>query len=179
MALTAGNVRVAGTGNVFKAPAGTALATDHTTALNAAFKDLGYYTEDGFKMNISKSSTDIKAHNGDVVRTVTNEHKVTFDLTMMEWNLEAAKAEFGSTNVVVATGTTIKVNSTAGDRGPFVLEAVDGATKMRIVIPDGQIVTDSQEVTFNNTSSINFPLSIVAYPDGTGNKAYIYTTALT
>jgi hypothetical protein len=34
-------------------------------------------------------------------------------------------------------------------------------------------------VTFNNTSSINFPLSIVAYPDGTGNKAYIYTTALT
>lgn len=179
MALTAGNVRVAGTGNVFKAPSGTALVTDHTTALNAAFKDLGYYTEDGFKMNVSKSSTDIKAHNGDVVLTVPNEHKVTFDLTMMEWNLEAAKAAFGSSNVTVATGTTINVNSSAGDRGPFVLEAADGATKMRIVIPDGQIVTDSQEVTFNNTSSINFPLSIVAYPDGTGNKAYIYTTALT
>lgn len=179
MALTAGNVRVAGTGHIYKAPTGTTLPTDHTTALNAAFKELGYYTEDGFKLGKSKSSTDIKGHNGDVIRTVVTESKTTMDFTLKEWNLEAAKAMFGSANVTVATGTTIKVNSAAGDRCCWVLEAVDGATVTRTVLPDAQVVTDSQELAFSNSQSADFPVSLVCYPDGTGNSGYIYTTAIT
>lgn len=183
MALTAGNVRVAGTGAIFKAPAGTAIPTDHTTALNAAFKELGYYTEDGFTLSADRSTSDIKGHNGDVVRTVTTEHKVTVEFTLMEWNLEAAKAMFGSSQVTVATGTTIQVTSAAGDRGRLVLEAVDsgasGTPKIRVVLPDAQILTDTQEITFSNSESINFPIQVQAYPDGSGVKAYLYTTAIT
>lgn len=179
MALTAANVRVAGTGKISKAPSGTTLPTDHTTALNAAFKDLGYYTPDGFTLSVAKSSTDIPGHNGDTVRTIVTTHKASVKFSLMEWNLEAAKAMFGSANVTVSTGTTIKVKASQGDRGPLVLEAIDDTTTIRIVIPDGQIVTDSQELKFANSDSINFPIEVVCYPDGTGVKAYIYSPALT
>ena len=48
-------------GAVYSAPLGTTLPTDATTALNVAFKALGYISEDGLKNKNSPSSENVKA----------------------------------------------------------------------------------------------------------------------
>ena len=66
--VTAGKPKVGGA--VFRAVAGTAAPTDATTALAAAFKDLGYCSEDGLVNTNTPSSTKIKAWGGDEVLVI-------------------------------------------------------------------------------------------------------------
>lgn len=65
-------------GAVYSAPLGTTLPTDATTALNAAFKGLGYISEDGLSNSNSPSSEGIKAWGGDTVAVIQTERKILF-----------------------------------------------------------------------------------------------------
>ena len=70
MALDAANVRIARTGAVYVAPVGTALPTTTAAALNAAFEDCGYVSEDGVTFTPSETVTKIRAwQNNAVVAT--------------------------------------------------------------------------------------------------------------
>lgn len=59
MPIDAGEVQLAPYGNVYTAPIGTALPTNATGALNAAFKSLGYIDEDGVQITPEVDLTDI------------------------------------------------------------------------------------------------------------------------
>ena len=103
--VTAGKPKVGGA--VFRAVAGTAAPTDATTALAAAFKDLGYCSEDGLVNSNSPSTTKIKAWGGDEVLVITEEKEDTFKLTLIEHtNLEVLKAVYRSDNVTGSYLTT-------------------------------------------------------------------------
>ena len=60
--VTAGKPKVGGA--VFRAVAGTAAPTDATTALAAAFKDLGYCSEDG----LVNTNTQQRSKHGEEMR---------------------------------------------------------------------------------------------------------------
>ena len=62
--VTAAKPRVAGV--VYRAPKGTTLPTDATTALADTFKSLGYLSEDGFTNNYEISSEDIREMGGNL-----------------------------------------------------------------------------------------------------------------
>ena len=66
------------TGAIYRAPLKTALPADATTALNVAFKELGYVGEDGVTNNNSADSDNIKSWGGAVVATTQKEKKDTF-----------------------------------------------------------------------------------------------------
>jgi hypothetical protein len=175
---TAENVRVAVTGTINYGPAGTALPEDAVTALDAAFDEVGYAGEDGIVQTINEDRTDIKAwQNGDVVRKVRTSHDVTYSFTMLETNLTSLEIYYGDGSVsgTLADGV-VEVRGDAGTRGEWVLHVIDGDNLIRIVLPDGE-VTERGDVNFVNAEAIAYPVTVTAYPDVDGVKAYLYLAA--
>ena len=60
-------------GAVYRAPAGTTAPTDASTELAAAFKELGFVSDDGVSNSNSGDSTDVYAWGGTPVLTTQSE----------------------------------------------------------------------------------------------------------
>jgi hypothetical protein len=171
MATTAGNVLVGVTGGAYLAATGTTLPTDSQTALNAAFEEVGYISEDGVSQSISEDITDLKAwQNGDVVRKIQTSHDLTYQLTMIETSDVTLEAYYGN----YAAGA-VEINGDQLPHKSWVLEVVDGDDDLRVVIPDGQI-TERGDIVYQNGDAVGYQITITCFPDDDGNKAYIYVS---
>lgn len=168
------------TGGALRAPLGTALPTDVVTALPVAFKALGYISSDGVVESTSTDSNDIVAWGGDTVRTVQTSHAVTYAFTMIETNSESVAVYYGDDNVTstpatASTGNLLEVHVTSQELAHYVwdFELLDGTRTGRIVLPDGQ-VTERGDVSYIDDDAVSYPVTVSAYPDADGVKAYIY-----
>ena len=180
MSNTAANVtqgKPAVTGGIWRAPIGTAAPTDATTALNAAFKCLGYISEDGVTNSNSPESDNIKAWGGDTVLTVQTSKEDTFGFTLIEAsNLDVLKAVHGAENVTgaLATGVTVEANADEPEDAVWVIEMIlRGGVLKRIVIPDGKI-SEVGEVTYKDDEPVGYEVTVTAMPDASGNTHYEY-----
>ena len=109
--VSAGKPKVSGA--VYRAALGSTLPTDATTSLDAAFKELGYVSEDGVSNNNSPSSDNIKAWGGATVLVLQNEKTDEWTLTLIEaLNENVLKTIYGDSKVTVS-GTAITVQATA------------------------------------------------------------------
>lgn len=168
------------TGAVYVAPAGTALPTTAWENLNAAFKGLGYVSEDGLVNGIETDVEDINAWGGDLVLTGQTTFKEMFTVNLIETNAEALKVYYGSDNVVEEGNGSITVTQTNEmlPRVSVVFELVmTGGRIKRIVVPYAQIADRSGEITYVDGEAIAYPAVFVAYPDENGDthKEYIAT----
>ena len=157
-------------GAVFWAPAGTTLPTDAKTALDSAYVDLGYISEDGVTNSVERETEEIKAWGGDVVLKPQTSKTDSFTMTFIEsLRMDVLKVTHGSDNVT-RTGddehgyiTTVRENSQELDHGIFIVDVVMGEAIKRIVIPDGQI-TEIGEVTYQDNSAVAYESTITAFP---------------
>lgn len=170
MANTAANVLVGVTGAVYHgATAATGVPTSATGTIGTLIKPVGYISDAGVTQSISTSTTKIKAwQNSDVVRTIQTEHDVTYKFKMLEHNAETALMFYGNGTAASATLT----GATLGHE-LYIFDINDGSATMRLVVPDGQI-TERGDVTFVNSETVAYEVTVTAYPDTSGNKAYIY-----
>jgi len=161
---------VAATGRILHAPVATAKPTDATTSLNAAFKEVGYIGEAGVTEAEGQSENKIKAwQDSAVVRKVRTEHDLTYKFDLLEaGNDEVIKLVHGSGTFASHTITGAALTNEA-----LVIEAVDGASIVRIVIPNGQ-VTEVGERKYVAGEAVVYPVTVTAYPDTSGVKAYKY-----
>lgn len=164
-------------GSVFRAPAGTTLPTDATTALAAAFEELGYISDDGVTFSTERESEDIKAWGGDTVLTPQTGFTDSMSLTFIEaLRPLVQKTIRGDDNVTgdLANGMTVKVNSTEDTEHVYVIEQVlSNNTLFRTVVPSGK-VTELGEVTYADGEAVGYEATISCVPDESGNTHYEY-----
>ena len=171
MANTQANVgtgKPAITGAIYRAPLGTTLPTSATASLNAAFKCLGYVSEDGLTNSNTASTEQIKAWGGDIVAQPQTEKPDTFAATFIEaLNEDVLKTVYGDDNVegAIATGLTVHANSKELPVSCYVCDTIIGSYIKRIVIARGQ-VTEVGDIEYKDDSVIGYPLTMTAFPGG-------------
>lgn len=173
--VSAGQPKVAGA--VFRAPTGTTLPTDASTALNSAFVDLGYVSEDGVTNNNSAESDNVKAWGGDTVLVLQTEKPDEWTLTLIEaMNQNVLKTVYGDANVTVGTGGLITVQAKAdqlADNSYVIDMKLKGGAMKRVVIPNGSL-SALGEVVYKDDEPIGYEITLQALPDANGVTHYEY-----
>lgn len=177
--VTAGKPKVGG--HIWRAPKGTALPTDAVATLNAAFKDMGYASEDGLTNSNSPESTVINAWGGTPVLTIQESKEDTFGLTFISAeNLEVQKMVHGDDNVTgtdFSTGVSVSANAKELEEHAYVIDMIArGNIAHRIVIPQAK-PTEIGEIVYSDTEALGYEVTLGCTADENGNTHYEYWKA--
>lgn len=171
-------------GYIWVAPLGTALPTDATTGLDAAFVGLGYLSEDGLTEPAAfEPGDDIVAAGGDTVAQADPTFSKTWTGTCIEaLNEDLLKVAYGSANVTVkpagSTDGSITVKEQAGELEHHVIvidEMLKGGRKRRNVMADATFLITG-DISHVHTALVNFEFTINAYPTATAPAQTQYIT---
>ena len=173
--VSAGKPKV--TGGIYRAPLGTALPTDASTALSGTYESLGYIATDGVTHAFEFESGDYRAWGGDIVLSYLTSKTNRFSFGLIEvLNKTTYETIYGPNAVsgTLSTGITVAADGSDPSEYVYVIELAmrDGAMK-RIVIPDGKI-TSVGDVVYQDSDAISYPVTITAQVDTSGKSHYEY-----
>ena len=157
-------------GGVLWAPKGTTRPQSAAEALDAAYKSLGYISEDGASENSERSNEDIRAWGGRLVRRVQTEYGTELSFTLIESrNADTLKFVFGPENVIETDGNIrTKRNEKVLPHGQLVIDMLDGENARRLEGGDVQ-VTEVGEISYVDGDAISYEVTCACYPDENGD----------
>lgn len=172
------------TGVVYIAPTGTALPKDATTALAAAYKCVGYISEDGITNATDTDTTEVVDMGGVKVINEISSYGETFQFAMLETNENSLALRYGTDNVTNTSGAlTVTHAMPEGEHFVVVIEIkLTGDKVKRIVIADAT-VSEFGDTTYSSGDAIMYDVTLAANPstllDGGTAREYIATTTTT
>lgn len=154
---------VAGSGSIYVAPYGTTLPTQYNTALNAAFTELGYTTDDGLTWGSAPTVEKFTAwQSRQPVRIALTALEQRLTCTLQQWNERTIITAFGGGDFLQMASGSFKYvpvdDDEQLDEVSVVADWQDGDEDYRIVIPRA-VVTESVEVNLNRTSLAVLPVT--------------------
>jgi hypothetical protein len=165
------------TGGVLAAPLGTAAPTDSTTALNVAYKALGYLTDSGVVKSEKRNTGVVTAWGGDSIALTSKGFDVTVKLGLAEFiNADAQTIVYGASHVTTTAATSTKGNllvvkgtSDLSPHSAMVVEIFnDGGKRLRLYFPD-VVVMDIGDTSYTDDKVSALDLTLQAFPDANGN----------
>lgn len=180
MTLVSGQVRVAGTGELFLAAVGTALPTSASATLNVAFKGYGYTTEDGVVLSKSVEREGIPAWQSTTpVRYLITGQELTIGCTFLQSDENILKLWLNSGDFATDGGTPagykadVPVDPT-GQQFALVMEWKDGTITSRLAVPKVEI-TETGDVTLARQAT-SFPVTFGAIAPDSGTVLATWLT---
>jgi hypothetical protein len=141
--LQSGQIRVAGQGAIWRAPLGTVLPTDSTTALDAAFVNLGY-AKSGFVFTPSlKTSPVMGWQSTNILRLITTEKTTKLGFELLQSNADTLALAWDGT-IVPGTGNAFSIDipdDASVNEAAYVVDMVDGSVSYRFVIERAALLT--------------------------------------
>lgn len=173
MPQNASAIPIAGNGRVHIAPVGTTLPSDHSTALNVAFVELGIITEDGATLRDEKTREPIGGWQSLYpYKYVTTDSSASIAFTLRQWDKATVPLAFGGGAITSVTGPpahflyTPPAPSALYERACVVEWDVD-TYKFRLIIPK-VMPTEALETNLTRNDAANLPITLsVLGTDGT------------
>lgn len=166
------------TGSVHVAPAGTALPVDEVVALNAAFIEVGFVSEDGATLNDSKEINEHPAWQSTTfIRRNVASRATTVAFSMLQWNDETVPFALGGGVVTEPTAGHYKYEPPTAeeiDTRALVLQWSDKGYEYRLVIAEG-MVTEDVESQLNREALAGLPITFAAQDNGTDPVWFLLT----
>lgn len=160
-------------GYFFRAPLGSNKPTDLTTPLDAAFKVVGFVSEDGFAFSTEADREDIKDMNGETIHSAKSSHSETFTATLGEVKKGVLAIMYGEKNVEDTAGKlTAHIKGDDTERAIYVFEGVlKNGRKWRRLIHDAQ-ATELGDLTVKAGELFGREATFTAFKDATTGDYY-------
>lgn len=159
----ASEIRVAGTGSIYVAPAHTAAPTDFTEDWAAPWLNLGYTPADGVKF-VRKDKLDPVDTWQTVaaIRYVFSDRDLSVKFALLQVNADTLPFFFGSAAAAAGTTTFNIAAAPRVDERALGIEFSDGPNiTHRFFIPRG-VVTETEETAVTRTSAIKLGVTFTA-----------------
>jgi hypothetical protein len=179
MTANASQVVVGSGGKVYVAPVGTAEPNTATEALNAAYLDLGYISEDGVSASFGVSVEDINAFQSLLpIRRVVTGRTADVSFTCRQWNADTFSLALGGGSFDVSGGSTYlfypPANGDALAENAVIIEWNDGSKNYRLVIRRA-VVTDAVETQIVRNAAADLPVTLSVLGSEATDAWYLIT----
>ncbi len=164
---SAANVRLIKDFAVFLLPDAKNLPTGTTWTPPDGVTPVGWATDKGLTLTLKAgSTTDIKGHNGTVVKSLTAPGNFTLKIPAMESRKSVAAAYFG----VSADRGVIKSNGESGGTYQAVVAGIDTDGKPVVIVLRDATVTDRDDITLAGGSAIEMGITLTAHTPSDGDS---------
>ena len=176
--VTAGKPKT--TGAVFRAPIGTTIPTNATSALDAAFVCLGFCSDDGVTNSGEMESENIKAWGGQNVLTTSSSTDDTFKFKLIEaLNKDVLKFIYGDSNVSgelsEGNGIAVGVQGYSQDDNIIVIDMIMRNNAVRRVVIPSATISEVGEIVYNDSEAVGYDITLACAADSNGKTHYEYS----
>ena len=171
MSNDAEQIVIGANGRVLSAPVDSVVSwpDDIASALDPAFVEAGFTSEDGVTFTDGKTIADVMAWQAFYsVRKIVTEKASKVEFVMRQWNSENVKVAFGGGDIDHSSGVAVYTPPAPGelDTRAMIVEWTDNGDTYRLVLPRG-LVTGEVSAQIMRTNAADLPVSFEVTPRGT------------